>query len=157
MSSSSSSDEGAKEGDPLVRAALALEREKLEALRLKEMDRRARAEAKADAKRRRRETGGEEDAGPSDREQLAAWQAEERRKEWAHISAAMVDAPPAPDLAISAQDEMLVDEKPPLIPLSFFARNPALAWETAAPGGRGIRYAPLIGVTPGAEGSSDEW
>jgi hypothetical protein len=177
-SSSSSSEDDAAE-DPLVRAALKLERAKVAELQRKEKERKLK---KADAKRRAAASSSSSSpphsssaseaslAAQSNAERLQAWQAEERHRRLGERSAVMIEAPPLPargDVpsssgphggapASSAEDAAAaaVGESR-AIPLAYFCRHKMVAWELP-----GRRFASLIGFTPSkdpADDSPDEW
>jgi hypothetical protein len=175
-SSSSSSEDDAAE-DPLVRAALKLERAKVAELQRKEKERKLK---KADAKRRAAASSSsspysssasaESSAAQSNAERLQAWQAEERHRRLGERSAVMIEAPPLPargDVpsssgphggapAISAEDAAAAAVgEGRAIPLAYFCRHKMVAWELP-----GRRFASLIGFTPSkdpADDSPDEW
>lgn len=167
-SSSSGSDSGGEatvrsRSQALLDAAMEMERAKVDELRRKEERRTSRK-----AKRRREEEESlrvsEEDEA-ADRERLQAYLAAEAHREWTELSRAMMEAPPDPR-APSSRNSMLDDdaddddeteaERPARIPLAYFSRSRAVAWEYPAPGGHGTSYAPLIGVAAGDD-SPDEW
>jgi hypothetical protein len=175
-SSSSSSEDDAAE-DPLVRAALKLERAKVAELQRKEKERKLK---KADAKRRAAASSSsspysssasaESSAAQSNAERLQAWQAEERHRRLGERSAVMIEAPPLPargDVpsssgphggapASSAEDAAAAAVgEGRAIPLAYFCRHKMVAWELP-----GRRFASLIGFTPSkdpADDSPDEW
>jgi hypothetical protein len=176
--SSESDDAGVSGGrckDPLVRAAMDLEKQKVHELRRKEEEKRA----KSDAKRRRRESEAMKAADAADaaseRARLEEWQDAELHRRRIAVSDKMLTSPEYVDVEGAAEaigalslpgafvplptsSSPTGPPKPERVPLHYFTQNTAVAWETPGAGGVGIRFAPLIGVTPGAAaGSEDEW
>jgi len=167
---------GGGRNDELVQSAMDLGRVKVEELRRKEEEKRT----KADAKRRKRESDAMQAAeaadAAKDQARLKEWQDGELHTRRLAVSEQMLTSPKMIDVdgaaeavgalhlpvstSSSSSSSTSADEppEPERIPLHYLSRCHAVAWETPGVGGVGIRFAPLIGVTPGAaQDSDDEW
>jgi septal ring factor EnvC (AmiA/AmiB activator) len=151
-SDTSASDSENGEEDELVKASMALERKKLEDIRLKEEERRMRIEAKRRRRVEEESAAMETRDAEVDKERLRKWQESELHSRRLELSEALLSGP------ISAMRLNDLNAPHERIPLKYLSQHQTMSWELPAPGG-GIIFAPLIGVPvgAGADSSDGEW
>lgn len=148
---SSSSSES--EEDELIKAAFALEKQKLEDLRRREEDRRVRAEEKRRRRQQEEDSSRRASEEAGERDRLQEYEDGERDRHFAQRSDQLLSG------SIEAIGKCSISEKDARVPLRYLSQHSSMAWETLGPGGQGILFAPLIGVTGKAakDDDDDEW